>query len=382
MPRLWVNNAASVLATAVGGSDTALSVASGTGALFPAPTGGDYAILTLERGGASTVRELVRLTGRVGDVLTVVRAQEGTSAQTFSEGDTIELRVTAQGMANLADVTEPVTLLNPVTSPPPAPTSGVRLYPRTRASRTMLETVGPSGVDYPLQPAFFGNRVMLINPGSGTGLGSVGLTPTTAATLSHPTPATTTLAESLYRTRFQTSTTAGNAAGVRDAVNTIWRGNASGRGGFFVHTRFCTGSIALAGGQVAIVLTSDTGLLAGEPSALANVLGLVKDSAHTTWRLARRTGTGTVQLIDTAETYAVNLVYDLILFARPGWDRVGARFVRQNFDGSSTVLYDDVWTTDLPATTTLVGRKVEVRNGAVAAAANVELVRSYCESDL
>jgi hypothetical protein len=267
------------------------------------------------------------------------------------------------------------------TALPAAPATGLKLYARVRAGRTLPEFIGASGVDSPLQPALFGNRVMLWNPGSGTGLGSVGLTPTTGATLSHPAPATTSLAESLYRTRFQTSATAGNASGVRDAVNTIWRGNSAGRGGFFLHNRICTGNTALAGGQVICGLSSSTAALGGEPSALNDVLGLVKDIAHTTWRLARRTGTGAVQLIDTAHAYAANQVLDLILFARPNWDRVAARLVLQNFDGTSTVLYDDVWTDNLPASTTLLGRHLQVRNGTTAAAANVELVRSYLESD-
>lgn len=268
-----------------------------------------------------------------------------------------------------------------LSAPPAAPASGLHLYARTRAQRTLPEFVGPSGVDTPLQPALFGNRVMLWYPGSGTGLGSLGLTPTTAATLSHPTPATTSLAESLYRTRFQTSTTAGNAAGVRDGVNTIWRGNAAGRGGWFLHHRTTTGNLALAGAQVVSALSSSTGALGGEPSALPDVLGLLKDSADTNWQLARRTGTGAVQKINTGQAYAANQVLDLILFAPPNWDRVAARLVLQNFDGSSTVLYDDVWTDNLPAATTLLGRHHQVRNGTTAAAANVELVRSYVESD-
>src|SRR5690606_32111243 len=39
--------------------------------------------------------EIMRCTARNGDTLTVVRAQEGTSAITFSAGDVVELRLTA-----------------------------------------------------------------------------------------------------------------------------------------------------------------------------------------------------------------------------------------------------------------------------------------------
>ncbi len=383
MPRLWADHALSTLASGITAGDATLTVATGHGARFPSPGAGDYFIATLEEVDGSNVvvgRERVRCTSRTGDVLTITRGQEDTTARAFPGGSRVELRVTAAAMAALADRTEPITLAA-VTAAPAPPSVGLTVYARTRAGRTLPEFMGPSGVDSPIQPALFGSRVMLINPGSGTGIGSVGLTPTTAATLSHPTPSTASLAESLYRTRFQTSTTAGNASGVRDAVNTIWRGNAAGRGGFFVHLRFCSGSIALAGAQVIVGLASDTGALGGEPSALQNLLAVLKDSGHSTWRLARRTGTGTVQLIDTGEAYAANRVYDLVLFARPNWDRVAVRLVRQEFDGTATVLYDDVWTDNLPTATTLLGRHVQVRNGTTGAAANVELVRAYTESD-
>ena len=89
-------------------------------------------------------------------------------------------------------LSEPITLLNPRTTPAPAPVAGLTVYPRTRAGRTLLDVVGPSGVDTPLQPALFGNRIAVWSPGSGTAITAFGMTPTTAATLSHPTPATTT----------------------------------------------------------------------------------------------------------------------------------------------------------------------------------------------
>ncbi len=270
----------------------------------------------------------------------------------------------------------------PASAIPSAPASGIELFTISRATRSLPGFIGPSGVDTFLQPALFGNRVMLINPGSGTGIGSVGLTPTTAATLSHPAPGTATLAESLYRTRFQTSTTAGNASGVRDAVNTHWRGNSAGRGGFMVHMRICTGSIALAGAQVMAGLSSSTAALAGEPSSSMNdFIGICKDQADTDLFFSRRAGAGAATRVNLTIAYAVNVVLDLWLFSRPNGSEIGARVVRQNFDGSSTVLLDTTYNTSIPANTQLLGRHLQVRNGATAAAANVEMARVYSESD-
>lgn len=274
----------------------------------------------------------------------------------------------------------PVPLVG--TDPPTAPTAGVKLFSRTRAGRSFSAFIGPSGVDNILQPQLWGNRVMMWYPGSGTTLGSFGLAPTTAATLSHPAPSTASLAESMYRTRFATSTTAGNASGARDAVNTFWRGNAAGAGGFFLHFRFCSGSISLAGGQKFVGLTSQTGALAGEPSALPDVFGFGKDIADTNWQFMRRTGTGTVQKVNLGVAMANNQAFDVTIFAAPNDNGINVRVVQYtSIGGASTVLLDTKYTTDIPANTTLLGRAFQVRNGATAAADNLELVRAYAESD-
>jgi hypothetical protein len=168
---------------------------------------------------------------------------------------------------------------------------------------------------------------------------------------------------------------------VRDAVNTVWRGNSAGRGGFFAHFRFCSGSISLAGGQKFVGLASATGALAGEPSAQADVLGVGKDIADTQWQFMRRAGTGTVQKVSLGVTVANNQTFDLLLYTPPNGAAIFVRVAQVNFDGTSTVLLDTSYTTDIPANTTLLGRHCQVRNGATAAADNIDLVRSYLESD-
>lgn len=97
MPVLINNNAASRLASSLTSSATTLSVTPGEGARFPTPGAGQWFPVTLIK--ASGVMEIMRCTGRSSDVLTVVRAQEGTAATTFSAGDRVELRVTAAAFA-------------------------------------------------------------------------------------------------------------------------------------------------------------------------------------------------------------------------------------------------------------------------------------------
>lgn len=87
------NDAVSRLASGISSSDTTIVLTPGTGLLFPVLSSGDYFPATLIKEDGS--REIVRVTGRSSDVLTVVRAQESTVAQLFNANDKIELRLTA-----------------------------------------------------------------------------------------------------------------------------------------------------------------------------------------------------------------------------------------------------------------------------------------------
>lgn len=87
------NDAISRLASGISSSDTSITLTPGSGTSFPALSAGDYFPATIIKSDGS--REIVRVTGRSSDVLTVVRAQEGTVAQTFNANDKIELRLTA-----------------------------------------------------------------------------------------------------------------------------------------------------------------------------------------------------------------------------------------------------------------------------------------------
>ena len=100
MTVLFKNNAHSTLASSITDSATSITLASGHGdARFPVTASPNYFYATLIDG--SNNLEVVKCTARSSDVLTVVRAQEGTSARAYSTGDRIELRITAQGLEDL-----------------------------------------------------------------------------------------------------------------------------------------------------------------------------------------------------------------------------------------------------------------------------------------
>lgn len=88
------NNANATLAAGINSSATSITLTSGQGARFPTLTASDYFYATLID--TSNNLEIVKCTARSTDVLTVVRAQESTTARAYSTGDRIEIRITAQ----------------------------------------------------------------------------------------------------------------------------------------------------------------------------------------------------------------------------------------------------------------------------------------------
>ena len=91
MAVVFSNNATTTLASSVTNSATSLTVQDGS--VFPTLSGADYTYVTLEDLDGNV--EIVKLTARSGNTLTVARAQDGTSARAFSSGSKCELRLTA-----------------------------------------------------------------------------------------------------------------------------------------------------------------------------------------------------------------------------------------------------------------------------------------------
>jgi microcystin-dependent protein len=105
----WANNARTTLAGSLSNVATSVVLQSGAGALFPSPNNliGEFAKATLQDAATGLRNEIVYITARTGDVLTVTRGQDGTTAQTWSAGDTVFEGITA---ATLAGFVQPVTV--------------------------------------------------------------------------------------------------------------------------------------------------------------------------------------------------------------------------------------------------------------------------------
>ncbi len=115
----FTNFASTTVATAVVGTgDLTLAVSAGTGSLFPTLSGGNYFYATLvDSLTAPTKKEIVKVTAVSTDTFTIVRAQDGTTAQTWVTGNYIALRTIAAWFTdtswlNISGTTNQITVAN------------------------------------------------------------------------------------------------------------------------------------------------------------------------------------------------------------------------------------------------------------------------------
>lgn len=162
----FTNNATTTVPSTISNVATSITVSTGTGALFPTLAGAQFAVCTIVNTISSDPGygqlEIVKVTARSGDVFTIVRGQESTSAKSFPAGCVFELRPTAGGINEVYNkMIAGDALQAPIASPtftgdPKAPT------PALGDNDTSIATTGY------VQTAFntYGDRHvnMIINP--------------------------------------------------------------------------------------------------------------------------------------------------------------------------------------------------------------------------
>jgi hypothetical protein len=102
MPVLFKNNATATIAASITNTDTTIVLSAGLGNTFPLPSGSNYFYGTL----FDTVGnyEIVKVTARVTDTLTVVRAQDSTNPLPFNAGSGFAMRPVAAIFNNLVQL--------------------------------------------------------------------------------------------------------------------------------------------------------------------------------------------------------------------------------------------------------------------------------------
>ncbi len=98
-------NAKSVLAAGISASATVITVGTGAGSLFPSPVSGQsYFKLTITDAATKTISEIMHVTSVSGDVMTVIRGQEGTTARVWSTNDIVANLMTAGSLLSFLQI--------------------------------------------------------------------------------------------------------------------------------------------------------------------------------------------------------------------------------------------------------------------------------------
>lgn len=153
----FTNYARTTLLVGITAVDVSITVAAGTGALFPALAANEYYYATLLIV-ASNTKEIVKVTARTTDVMTIVRAQDNTTAIVFSAGDRVELRIVAAAFTGFV----PITVI----------TGSAQLPAGTTAQRDASPATGSTRLNTSLGKTETWNGVAWVSSGGATGTGA------------------------------------------------------------------------------------------------------------------------------------------------------------------------------------------------------------------
>ncbi len=105
-PILFFNNAITTLSGAITPTATTANLQAGSGILFtPGPSTGQYFVMTFYDALTGLLNEIVHVTNITTDTITIVRAQEGTTALNWLAGDFAQNLLTAGTMTAMLQAT-------------------------------------------------------------------------------------------------------------------------------------------------------------------------------------------------------------------------------------------------------------------------------------
>ena len=150
MPALFKNNATATIAATINNSTTTIVLSAGLGSLFPSPSGGSYFYGTLFD--SANNYEIVKVTARSTDTLTVVRGQDNTTALSFNAGSGFAMRPTAAIFENLVQLDGAQTISGAKTFSSALTYGGVTLANSVTGTGSMVLSASPTFTGAPIAP--------------------------------------------------------------------------------------------------------------------------------------------------------------------------------------------------------------------------------------
>jgi len=278
---------------------------------------------------------------------------------------------------------------------PAAPGADVmRFYARKISGRVVPKWMPPSGVDMPMQPALYGNNVVMYMPNTGTTAGiNLGSPWAVGTTIAHPAPTAGIYTQMKRTTSTNVVTTTNQALGVSSIVSTaaqFWRGNAAGLGGFFFFARFGIETLTAGSPNATRMFvglqSGTTNILVSDTIPAISCIGLwhdTTDGANVINMYSKNGTTGGKVALSGAPTtpYSTGQGYDFYMFAKPNDSEV---FYRLDNLNTGATLSEGSLTANLPLSSTFMGPVVGMSNGTaniVASTVAIGVNRIYIESD-
>lgn len=285
-------------------------------------------------------------------------------------------------VGNIADV--PIVLRN--VQPQSPATDRMALFNRAIAGRSMLATVGPSGLSTALQPLIGRRKFGQIVPSANIAtLQTLGLQLSAVGTATVAACSSTNLHQSMVRQEYlQTASLNTNVVNVRSTQAVSHRGTIANQGGFFVVFRFgaATGTSNTSRrvwcGVSFTPFVTDLDLL-----AQTNLIGICALSTDTNYRLIHNDGSGTPTTQDLGASFPKATadrteVSEVALFAPPNGTFVDWQFTNL-VSGAST---SGTITSDLPAGATNLSPQITMSVGGVSAVVGLATFGMYVETNL
>lgn len=373
-----INTSATPVTTA-GVNGLNVTYAGGAAAVEAAGVRIDYTPGSTSGGTWSGLRIVANTTGPASGVTSYGIKLEGPTVP--GAGTSVGIRI-ASGFDIGADIGSGGLQLATMSDPTTPAAGNIRVYASSRAGRGFLKVMGPTGLDYALQPAIFSNKIgWWTANGNGTGVSVINFGNTTTGTATTRNVATTNMLTATKRVSFVSAGTAGSSAGTRHALAQYWFGNASGLGGFYYVSRFGINT-AVATTRSFVGLSATTGALASaNPSTFLNFVAFGCDAADTQFTFMHNNGAGAAVKDALTGSFPCNTsgtdLYEARIFVPPNGSTVYYSLLRVNTGD----YYEGSTATDLPANTTLMAPQIWINNGTTAAAVDMSVISQYIETD-
>lgn len=267
------------------------------------------------------------------------------------------------------------------TTTPSAPSSGVKLFSRSRGGRRHLSFIGPNGAAHDLQTSLARKSFVIWQPQWAATSGSIfgSSAPTTTGTAAAAFWSNADLRQSSKRLQFNTVTTAGNSAGFRTTAEGWYRGDASNRGGFLFIARVGFNSIT-ATRRWFVGMSATTGAFSNaDPSTFVSLAGVGQDVGDTTQiQFMHNDSSGSCTKQSTAlGDIGTTSVYEITVYSPPNGSSI---FMACEDIAAGTVAEYEA-TTNLPASNQFLVWQFWANNGTTAASMQWDIHGFYLEQD-